>query len=585
MKSRFNTGSIKGRTLLLIIVFLILLTFVNIFVLSQNHNVQKLGKGVKDLTLPLTLNGQEILLGLNKASAVQRAYYISRNDSLIFQREQIWQNDILPALAILVELGKDLERKENIERIERLKRLVPQYQGLQQEIEESMVTVTSPTVQMDHLDTIGHTQETAHVLAMEKKAEQEREFSRLVTEKIDPIKARIEDAIDPLLASERQSLEDNIGELNSNVERTSLMLIVLSLIGLVISLSMAYFLFKRLGHSISGPTDLLHRLSQGDIPDKLPGSTDELNEVIKAGNILAQNLAAASKFAGQIGEGDLEGDYSPAGQQDILGNALVRMRDRLKQVAGADKEQQWTANGLNSLGTLLRKDHSDLEDLGSDVLKFLVKYMDANQGVLFILNDKDKGDVFMELGAMYAWGRVKHTERKIRQGEGLVGQVWQEGSTTYMEAVPESYVNITSGLGGANPRSIIVLPLKFNERVYGILELASFKKYWGYQLRFLEDLAGTIASTISTTRNNEHTKRLLEQAQETSVMVRAQEEEMRQSMEELEATQEAMKKKQKALENANKMMKQNEELTKKALAKKELELEEYKKLYEETLKG
>jgi GAF domain-containing protein len=82
-----------------------------------------------------------------------------------------------------------------------------------------------------------------------------------------------------------------------------------------------------------------------------------------------------------------------------------------------------------------------------------------------------------------------------------------------------------------------------NEHVVGVIEIANLKPFEKYQIEFLERLAETIASAISTARNNEKTKVLLEQSQQQAEEMRAQEEEMRQNMEELQATQEQMHRK------------------------------------------
>jgi PAS domain-containing protein len=107
-----------------------------------------------------------------------------------------------------------------------------------------------------------------------------------------------------------------------------------------------------------------------------------------------------------------------------------------------------------------------------------------------------------------------------------------------MTDVPDNYVNITSGLGDANPRSIILVPLKFNDNVFGVIEMASFDVYQDYQIEFIEKVGESIASTISTVKVNIRTVKLLEESKLKSEELAAQEEEMRQNMEELQTTQE-----------------------------------------------
>ncbi|HEX8529843.1 MAG TPA: GAF domain-containing protein, partial [Cytophagales bacterium] len=171
----------------------------------------------------------------------------------------------------------------------------------------------------------------------------------------------------------------------------------------------------------------------------------------------------------------------------------------------------------------------------------------------FIIND-EAGDPFLELKACYAWDKKKYLEQKVYPGEGLTGQSWQEGELIYMTDVPDHYVQITSGLGEANPRSILIVPLKVNEQIYGIVEMASFNAFAPYQIEFVVKVAESIASTVAAAKVNERTQRLLEESQMLTEQMRAQEEEMRQNMEELQATQEEMSRAQRDTEAREKIL-------------------------------
>lgn len=203
-----------------------------------------------------------------------------------------------------------------------------------------------------------------------------------------------------------------------------------------------------------------------------------------------------------------------------------------------DEQRRWVSEGLAMFGEILRNNHDDINELSYNVISNLVKYTDSNQGALFILNDDVEYNKYFEITACYAYDRRKFAEDKIDFGEGLIGTCALEKQTICMTDIPDSYLRITSGLGKANPRSLLLVPLNINEDNHGVIEIASFNNYSQHQIEFIEKIAESVASTISGVKINLRTAKLLKESQEQAEIMAAQEEEMRQNMEELQATQE-----------------------------------------------
>jgi len=278
-----------------------------------------------------------------------------------------------------------------------------------------------------------------------------------------------------------------------------------------------------------------------------PGASDQSFEnessVI---NDLVANLRKASHFINNITDGNykvkwegLDETNQPLNENTLAGE-LVKMRDQMIKVKREDDVRLWKTEGFSKFGDMIRAHHNDVEKLSGMLISNLVKYLEIKQGGLFIVNDDNEHDVHLELMGCYAYEREKMLKKKVDVYEGLVGQCYLEKESIHLTNVPENYVNITSGLGESNPNTLLLVPLMVDDKVIGVVELASLRAFQEHEISFVSELGESIASAIANVKSNQGTKELLERAQQQAEELKAQEEEMRQNMEELQATQDSL---------------------------------------------
>jgi PAS domain S-box-containing protein len=258
-----------------------------------------------------------------------------------------------------------------------------------------------------------------------------------------------------------------------------------------------------------------------------------------------EKSANVHEFINRLINDDMETDVSELISSDKIGKSLINLQENLsnnklehERRKKEDDQRNWVSEGLARFSDILRKDNDDIHELSYNVISSLVKYMNANQGGFFIISEEGKGHKFFEQTACYAYDRKKFAEKRVEWGEGLIGTCVLEKQTIFLSEIPESYIEITSGLGKSIPKSLLIIPLMVNKEVHGVIELASFQKFEKFEIEFAEKVAESIASTISAVSINIKTAQLLRATQEQAQILASQEEQMRQNMEELQATQE-----------------------------------------------
>lgn len=306
-------------------------------------------------------------------------------------------------------------------------------------------------------------------------------------------------------------------------------------------------LTKKFTLSITKLKEFIEPFSKGILPETLlkTDSSDELFEMAANLNAFAEGLKKTTRFATTIGSGKLDTEFTPLSEHDVLGNSLLEMRQNLYQSQKEDEKRKyeddlrkWSNEGLTKFSEILRQSSSSISDLANNVIKNIIHFLDANQGGLFLYNDSDKKDIYLELVSSYAYNQERKKKKKIYPGEGLIGTCAIEKSYVYLTDLPSDYLTITSGLGGSNPGCLLIMPLKVEEQIFGVMEIASFKKMQIHEIEFVEKVSESIASQLSIAKINQRTAELLAQSQQQAEEMASQEEEMRQNLEELQATQE-----------------------------------------------
>lgn len=318
---------------------------------------------------------------------------------------------------------------------------------------------------------------------------------------------------------------------------------ILGIGSIVAALIIAFIFSSRISSAIVKIKEKVEQLSKGRHPDEVEiKNHDELGAIAHSLNQLIVTLRGLSHFAAEVGNRNFKASYQALGDDDILGNSLLEMRNKLQQaeidaVTRRTEEEQrvYVTQGIAGLGEVLHLNYESIDDMGYAIIRFLVTYLKANQAIFFQADYSDAENPVLNLRATYAFDRRKYIKKQVAIGDGLAGVCFYERKSMFLTEIPNDYITITSGLGESLPRNIFIVPIMAEERVEGIIEIASFHILEAHQTEMVEQMAKSIGITLNGMRINKQTKDLLEQAQRMEKEMKVQEDEMRATIMELES--------------------------------------------------
>ncbi|WP_069999680.1 response regulator [Cellulosilyticum sp. I15G10I2] len=223
--------------------------------------------------------------------------------------------------------------------------------------------------------------------------------------------------------------------------------------------------------------------------------------------------------------------------------------EKLQIIIGENNNQSWLKTGQAELSERMSKEQ-DMKMLCGNIISYIAVYLNVPIGRVYIRNENDS----YELQGVYAYKKSKNFLEVISLGEGLIGQAALEKQKILLSNIPEDYLKISSGVGEAKPKSIIVVPCLLNDKVVGVIELGTFQGFTPIQLKFLDEVSEMIAINISSLQAHLKTEELLQKTLIQSEELQVQQEELRQSNEEFEEQTRSLR------ESEERLQEQQEEL-------------------------
>ncbi len=241
------------------------------------------------------------------------------------------------------------------------------------------------------------------------------------------------------------------------------------------------------------------KIDKSKVPKELHGPIDGLEN-------FANKFIASGKYLKLLSSGNGKAEPDKNNTLDLFYPSILQINQRFEalnnQILEDRKKQteiQWIKEGIDKLTEVMRQEFDNPLLHSNKIIYSLVQYLDIPMGAIYHTKDED-GKIYLEMAASFAYGKEKQLYRKILMGEGMVGSAASEKKTLNLTNVPESYFSVISGFSESKPKNILVSPIKLNDEIYGVIELASLSRFKDEEIRFVEEVCKAAAYSFALSK-------------------------------------------------------------------------------------
>ncbi|MCG7537253.1 response regulator [Pseudoalteromonas sp. OOF1S-7] len=395
-------------------------------------------------------------------------------------------------------------------------------------------------------------------------------------ERLGPLTRALKNQLIEIELAQQQLADQSLTTSQSGLADLTRLAAIALLGAAFITACIAYLINRQVGQSLTQAIAVADQVANGDFSTnvQLQGSK-EIKQLSQSLAKMTETLRAITQHAKEIEKGDYTQDFTPKGEQDLLGMALNAMTKNLRTTHQLSQHQTWLKAGQADIAERLTGTQS-VEQIYKIACDFCSRYLEAEVGALYAL----EGDLY-KLKTSYAYKYRSTENTEFEQGEGLVGQAALEGKLLYFSGLPEEHVlmSVDSGLGQSAARQVVAVPIKDkrqNEAVLAVLVIASVKTFSDICLELLELSADSIAQALASALSRDRLQELLDESQQQAEELESQQQDLKAANEEMEQqTQELKRSEEELREQKSRLTQTNTQLTERTdtLQKQKIEIE------------
>ena len=226
------------------------------------------------------------------------------------------------------------------------------------------------------------------------------------------------------------------------------------------------------------------------------------------------------------------------------------------------ENQAWLRTGQAELEVRMAGHHA-MGQLAQATLDHIARYLDGVVAALYVREDSGSMRRVASYGFAASWAGQ---EQVFGPGESLIGQAVREERMLALDDLPPDYIKVSSGLGRAAPRQLLIAPFRNEGDINGVIEIGFLHPASARDLEFLQLMGEGVGAAVAAAGYRQRLQQSLAETQQLNEELQVQQEELRTANEELEEQSRVLEESQSSLENQQAELEQtNDQLAEQAL--------------------
>ena len=226
------------------------------------------------------------------------------------------------------------------------------------------------------------------------------------------------------------------------------------------------------------------------------------------------------------------------------------------------ENQAWLRTGQAELEVRMAGHHA-MGQLAQATLDHIARYLDGVVAALYVREDGGSMRRVASYGFAASWAGQ---EQVFGPGESLIGQAVREERMLALDDLPPDYIKVSSGLGRAAPRQLLIAPFRNEGDINGVIEIGFLHPASARDLEFLQLMGEGVGAAVAAAGYRQRLQQSLAETQQLNEELQVQQEELRTANEELEEQSRVLEESQSSLENQQAELEQtNDQLAEQAL--------------------